>query len=342
MKNTGKLIFIIVFFSCSVLYGAENPAHSLRVPLMSQNIEEDRIVFCNYMAEFLSLMDEVQKEIQEWHPEREKNFVTDEDEGLNLFVKLGPVFAFYNWHSQHGADPEEYINAIKALLDVIDGSEPGYEQGHTERVAWLVLKLKEELKKNNQALRENEEPIVVAALLHDLGKVFFPEAIFKTTSPQLTEMQDRFRKGHHVWGARILESFPEFNRALALNVRHHHERYDIEGGYPDGLRKEDIPLGSRIIAVADVMDGMLSKRAYDKKSHSLKEVINYMKQQSGKWFDPSAVDALLSLYEKGELQIYETKGLSLTDARQAVIDYLISTHSKPVIDRSLAAPRKSI
>jgi HD-GYP domain-containing protein (c-di-GMP phosphodiesterase class II) len=93
-------------------------------------------------------------------------------------------------------------------------------------------------------------------------------------------------------GARIVEGIPFLQESLSI-IRYHHERWD-GSGYPSGLKGEEIPIQARIFAVADVFDALTSRRSYRSKS-SADEAIQYIKQQSGRLFDPMIVEALTRL-----------------------------------------------
>ena len=105
--------------------------------------------------------------------------------------------------------------------------------------------------------------IGIAARLHDIGKIAIPDAILEKPGP-LTETERSVMQRHPVLGAEVLASMPAL-QAIAPLARSHHERWDGTG-YPDGLSAEKIPLGARIIAVADAFDAMVSDRPY---SHAM-------------------------------------------------------------------------
>jgi len=182
-----------------------------------------------------------------------------------------------------------YLETIRALAAAIDAKDP-YTKGHSERVTQTSIALARELK-----LPEREiDNIEYAALLHDIGKIGIDERILGKNDG-LTGKEFERIKEHTIMGAKIMEPV-EFLKDSYKTVYHHHERYDGDG-YPDGLKGEDIPLSARIITVADAYDAMGSDRPYRKKLSNDK-ILNELKDQSGKQFDPEVVKALISVLDR--------------------------------------------
>jgi two-component system response regulator RpfG len=133
--------------------------------------------------------------------------------------------------------------------------------------------------------------IELAAPLHDIGKIGVPDAILLKHG-RLSEEEFAVMRGHPQIGFEILRDsqsrFVQLSAAIAL---HHHERWD-GSGYPNGIRGEEIPVAARIVALADVFDALISVRPY-KAAWSHDEAVAYVREQSGKMFDPACVDALL-------------------------------------------------
>ena len=144
----------------------------------------------------------------------------------------------------------------------------------------------------------DEEVLIAGILLHDIGKIFTPKEILYKPGPLTDEERDVMRR-HPVDGADVLERIAGL-RAMADNVRHHHERYD-GGGYPDGLKGEAIPLGARIAAVVDAFDAMISDRPY-RKGMPVEEAIAELTRNRGTQFAPGVVDAFMELYKEGKRQ----------------------------------------
>jgi putative nucleotidyltransferase with HDIG domain len=143
------------------------------------------------------------------------------------------------------------------------------------------------------------ENVRMAALLHDLGKVTVPDDILKKPGRLSEEEMEIIRK-HPTHGARMIESIEPMREARDI-IRHHHEYYD-GSGYPDGLKGENIPLGARIIAVADAFDAMTTNRPY-RKALPMDKVVRELRDFSGRQFDPDIVEILIGILdEKGILQ----------------------------------------
>jgi putative nucleotidyltransferase with HDIG domain len=136
------------------------------------------------------------------------------------------------------------------------------------------------------------EDIKLAGIVHDLGKIHVPEDVLSKPSI-LTPTERDLIKSHAVWGAKILE--PLKVPAIERIVRYHHERIDGTG-YPQGLKGEEIPLGARIVAVAEAFQYMVRDRRYCK-ARSVKDAVAEMRRCRGAQFDPKAVDALIQLVE---------------------------------------------
>lgn len=134
--------------------------------------------------------------------------------------------------------------------------------------------------------------IEAAAPLHDLGKIAIPDAILLKPG-KLEEAELAVMRRHPLIGHELLADSQ--NRAIQLAGQialGHHERYD-GSGYPHGLAGEQIPLAARIVAVADVFDALLSPRPY-KKAWTIEAALDYLREQSGRHFDPRCVEALLA------------------------------------------------
>ena len=130
-----------------------------------------------------------------------------------------------------------------------------------------------------------------AALLHDIGKVGIPVAILDKPGALDDEEYDMIKK-HPSIGARILEPIASYKEIIPM-VLEHHERYDGKG-YPGGLTGDEINIGAKILAVADVFDAMTSDRPY-RKGMALERVIDIIAEEAGRQFDPDVVAAFLTV-----------------------------------------------
>jgi putative nucleotidyltransferase with HDIG domain len=187
----------------------------------------------------------------------------------------------------------ETDNALVVLANTIDKRDR-YTYEHSVRVARYATEIAAELKLPG----EDADLIFSAAQVHDLGKISIDNRILLKDGP-LTDEERQQINSHSAAGAELAGQFSMY-RAGAAIIRHHHERWDGTG-YPDGLAGEAIPLGARIIAVADVYDAMTSDRPYrNALSHevAVAELIRGRDSQ----FDARAVDAFLAPAE-GRLSV---------------------------------------
>lgn len=150
---------------------------------------------------------------------------------------------------------EIYLDTIRALAAAIEAKDP-YTHGHSERVARLSVAIAREMK-----LPESDvQAIHVASILHDVGKIGTDRVLLSKPSP-LSRAEIRQVQRHPLTSFGILSEIRFPYPGIAAMARHHHERLD-GSGYPDGKRGDEIPLGARIIAVADAFDAMVSRRPY--------------------------------------------------------------------------------
>jgi HD-GYP domain-containing protein (c-di-GMP phosphodiesterase class II) len=206
-----------------------------------------------------------------------------------LPILLLPVLPTYRSSIRHVQLRTQTIQAVEALADIIDIRDP-YTADHSRRVASYAREIATEL-----ALPTDEiELITRAARVHDVGKIVVELAVL-TKQGKLTDDEWEQLKAHPGKGTELLQHFPEFARATQY-VRHHHERMDGKG-YPDGIGGEDIPLGARVIAVADSFDAMASARPY-RAGLPLPVVIGELKKHRGTQWDAHVVDAMLALIER--------------------------------------------
>lgn len=188
-------------------------------------------------------------------------------------------------YAKLGKQAKETFQKIAQIVNARDM----YTGAHSEEVAKLAVKLARAL-----CLPEEEvETIEAAARVHDLGKIAVPDAILLKTGP-LTPEEWEIMKKHPVVSAELLSDLEIYKGTLNI-IRHEHEHWD-GSGYPDGLKGEQIPLGSRIIAVADVWHALISDRPY-RKAYPKDVAQRLLGQMAGKELDPKLVDLFLKLGE---------------------------------------------
>ena len=189
-----------------------------------------------------------------------------------------------------------FSGTIKAIIEALDAKD-SFTLGRSRRVAFYSLKIA-----NKMALSPAEiSQIELAGLLHDIGMIGVAEEILNKTQ-KLTDEEYEKIKMHVHYSVKILEDIKQLYEIVEI-IKYHHEYYN-GCGYPHGLKGEEIPLGSRIIAIADAFDAMTSNRAY---RNSLKpdEALNIIKQGAGKQFDPHLVEIFESILPEALEEIKE-------------------------------------
>ncbi len=182
-----------------------------------------------------------------------------------------------------------FIHVVQALAEAIDAKDT-YTNGHSGRVASYSREIARRAGYRGREL----DNIFMMGLLHDVGKIGVPDAIINKPA-KLTDEEFESIKNHPVMGARILKRIKEMP-SLATGARWHHEKYG-GGGYPDGLKGDDIPVEDRIIAVADAYDAMSSRRSY--RDILPQEVIRQeIEKGKGTQFDPALADIMLSMIDE--------------------------------------------
>jgi HD-GYP domain-containing protein (c-di-GMP phosphodiesterase class II) len=169
---------------------------------------------------------------------------------------------------------------IRELLTALDQHNPG-ELAHANRVAVYSVALAEASGLDDERLLD----IRYAAMLHDIGKIRLDASLWRRMGTLTSDELWRMRL-HSLFGVRVLESIPWLENALPL-VQHHHERWD-GSGYPQGLSREAIPLGARIIAIAEVFDLLLFPPPW-KAGMSEAEALAELQYHARSQFDPKLV-----------------------------------------------------
>jgi HD-GYP domain-containing protein (c-di-GMP phosphodiesterase class II) len=179
----------------------------------------------------------------------------------------------------------EEAHKVASILLEATTPKDGYTSEHASQVARLSQLVGVALSFNEEEL----DTLVVAALLHDLGKLGIADAILEKPDP-LTDEEWAAIKRHSEIGARMIEPLEALSGVVPV-VRHHHEHYD-GNGYPDGLEGEEIPLAARIVAAADAYDVMRRGRPY-RPRHTQAEALEELSREAGLQFDPLVVEALI-------------------------------------------------
>ncbi|MFN3346863.1 MAG: HD-GYP domain-containing protein [Candidatus Bipolaricaulaceae bacterium] len=204
-------------------------------------------------------------------------------------LTLIPLFVVQISLKEHVKLREQAKRAFEKITQIVSARDP-YTGVHSEEVAELAVKLAHALR----LPQEEVERIETAARVHDLGKIAVPDAILLKPGP-LTEEEWKIMKTHPVVSAEILQGLEIYENCIDI-IRHEHEHWD-GSGYPDGLKGEEIPLGARIIGVADVWHALLSDRPY-RKAYTREQAKKIMQDMAGKVLDPKLVELFLKIVEE--------------------------------------------
>jgi diguanylate cyclase (GGDEF)-like protein len=180
--------------------------------------------------------------------------------------------------------PQSILDTVTSLAYAIDAKDQ-YTQGHSQKVSAYAALLAEALGMSEAEVEE----IRLGAVLHDVGKVGIPEQILNKSGPLNPEEWETM-KTHVTFGGRLLEPLEPLGRIRQM-VLHHHEFFD-GSGYPQALSGKDIPLGARIITIADSYDTITSDRSY-KKGRTAEEALAEVERCANTQFDPELVAAFV-------------------------------------------------
>jgi HD-GYP domain-containing protein (c-di-GMP phosphodiesterase class II) len=176
---------------------------------------------------------------------------------------------------------------LQVMVKAIEARDP-YTSGHSVRVSELSRAIAVE---SGLSARDIEE-VETAALLHDVGKIHEEFAPVLRKEGRLTDEETALMQTHSTRSAELVGIISKFRGFIQDSVRHHHERWDGQG-YPSGLSGNNIPLGSRVILIADTIDAMTTDRPYRKRL-SLEVVVAELQKCKGTQFDPRLVDVAIS------------------------------------------------
>ncbi len=188
---------------------------------------------------------------------------------------------------------QAYEDSLTALANAIDVRDP-YTRGHVERVTAYAQILAQQMGIRDGFL----EQIRFGSILHDIGKIVIQDEVLLKANP-LTPDEWKKMKQHPITGAEMIKDISYLAPAAPI-IRHHHERWDGTG-YPDGLKEEQIPLGARIVAVADSFDAMSIDRPY-RNGRSLEDAYQEILNCSGSHFDPQVVKAFQRAWRQNLIQ----------------------------------------
>lgn len=182
-----------------------------------------------------------------------------------------------------------YIGSMVSLASALDARDHS-TQGHSEKVGRLAVSIARKLKLPN----EQVDRVKSASMLHDIGKIGIPDSILLKPA-RLNKREFAVIKKHPIFAVKILKHIPRLKSIIPI-IYHEHERYDGKG-YVDGIKGNEIPIESRIIAVADAYEAMTSDRPY-RKALAKREAVAELRRGSGTQFDPAVVTAFLMVIKK--------------------------------------------
>lgn len=204
--------------------------------------------------------------------------------GLALFFL--PLLVARHSFQMYNAIRRSYDDMVAALADALEARD-AYTAGHAQRVGEIAMGLGRALHLSEDRL----ELVGLAGLLHDIGKIAVPDRILNKKTA-LSRAERAVMRRHPLIGHGIVRHIKFLEDGVRW-VRHHHEEWDGTG-YPDGLVGESIPLGARIISIADSIDAMLSDRPY-RMARRLTQAAEELARHSGRQYDPRLVEAFLRL-----------------------------------------------
>lgn len=216
----------------------------------------------------------------EWH-RRELNERT-----YRLALEERIVSRTEELHQNRAKLQSQLMATIESLSKALQWKDV-YTEGHSRRVAEKSAECARYLKLPYDQVRLIE----LAALFHDIGKIGIRDEVLNKPERLTTEEYEHMKR-HPIVGEQILSPITELRPIIPI-VKHEHERWD-GGGYPDGLKADQIPLGSRIIAIADAWDSMVYDRVY-RKGMSVDDTLAEIERSAGRQFDPEVVRAFCAM-----------------------------------------------
>src|SRR5437667_2635399 len=201
---------------------------------------------------------------------------------VGLAVLVLPLFFVRHMYQMNLQVERVNRELLELMVKAIEARDP-YTSGHSIRVSEYARQIARETGLTPRQV----DQIGTAALLHDVGKIYEEFAPLLRKEGRLTPEERMLMQAHPVRSADLASTIAEFRGKVQTDIRNHHENYD-GSGYPDGLAGEGIPIGARIIMVADTLDAMTTDRPY-RKALSLSRTLEELTKHAGRQFDPKLV-----------------------------------------------------
>jgi putative nucleotidyltransferase with HDIG domain len=201
---------------------------------------------------------------------------------LGLAILIFPLFLVRQLYQMNMQMQEELEEKLELMVKAMEARDP-YTSGHSRRVSEYALAIARELRLSASDM----DGIRRAALLHDVGKIYEEFAPLLRKDGRLTPEEMMTMRTHVTRSAQLVETAARLRGAVQKMIRHHHENYDGTG-YPDGLAGDEIPIGARIIMIADTIDAMTTDRPY-RHAMALGRAIEELETYAGRQFDPHLV-----------------------------------------------------
>jgi HD-GYP domain-containing protein (c-di-GMP phosphodiesterase class II) len=206
---------------------------------------------------------------------------------LGLIAVIVPIVAVRHVYGLYHQLEHSGQELLQVMVKAIEARDP-YTSGHSLRVSRMSRAIAVELGLPARAIEEVE----TAALLHDVGKIHEEFAPLLRKEGRLTDEETALMQTHSEKSAELVGIISKFHGVIQESVRHHHERWDGQG-YPYGLARKNIPLGARIILIADTIDAMTTDRPYRKRL-ALDVVMVELQKCKGTQFDPELIDVVVA------------------------------------------------
>ena len=201
---------------------------------------------------------------------------------LGLAILVFPLFLVRQLYQMNYRMQLELEEKLELMVKAMEARDP-YTSGHSLRVSEYALAIARELRLSANAV----DDIKRAALLHDVGKIYEEFAPLLRKEGKLTPEERMTMRTHVIRSAQLVDTATRLRGSVQAMIRHHHENFD-GSGYPDGLAGDDIPMGARIIMIADTIDAMTTDRPY-RRAMSLSRAIEELEAFAGRQFDPQLV-----------------------------------------------------